>query len=52
MTKACGNPFPEFLEAVPVLKPGESKTFKRETGPYQVAVTGVFAQPASPRSRT
>ena len=49
MTNACGNPFPEFLEAVPVLKPGESKTFKRDTGAYQVAITGVFAQPASPQ---
>lgn len=44
ITKACGNPFPEFLEAVPVLKPGESKTFMRNAGGYQVAITGVLSQ--------
>lgn len=49
ITKACGNPFPEFLEAVPVLKPGESKTFMRDTGPYQVMISGVIAQPLSPQ---
>jgi hypothetical protein len=50
MKKACGNPFPEFLEAVPVLKPGESKTFMRDTGGYQVSISGFVAQPLSPQA--
>jgi hypothetical protein len=45
--KACGNPFKDVLEAVPVLKPGESKTFKRDVGPYQVALTGLVQQTTS-----
>jgi hypothetical protein len=51
MRAACGNPFPEFLEAVPVLKPGESKTFTRNVGPHQVQISipGLFSQAAGPQ---
>jgi hypothetical protein len=48
VTKACGNPFPEFLEAVPVLKPGESKTFMRDTGPSHVTLA-LSSQAVSPQ---
>lgn len=48
MRKACGNPFREVIEAVPVLKPGESKTFTRDVGPQRVTISvGSMAQPAS-----
>lgn len=40
---ACGSPFKEVIEAVPVLKPGESKTIARDTGP-SVIVLGTFAK--------
>lgn len=37
---ACGEPFKEIIEAVPVLKPGESKTFTRDTGPSSILMGG------------
>ena len=49
VTKACGNPFPEFLEAVPPLKPGESKTFTRNTGPSHVTLS-LSPQAVSPQA--
>jgi hypothetical protein len=39
---ACGEPFKEIVEAVPVLKPGESKTFARDTGPAFLLVRGLM----------
>ena len=44
---ACGNPFKEFLEAVPVLLPGQSKTYMRDNGPHQVTLTGMISQAVS-----
>ncbi len=44
---ACGEPFKEIVEAVPVLKPGESKTFTRETGPSSILIGGVLKQGGS-----
>jgi hypothetical protein len=38
---ACGEPFKEVVEAVPVLKPGESKTFTRPAVSHLV-IGGVF----------
>lgn len=35
---ACGEPFKEFLEAIPVLRPGESKTFTRSAGPSRITL--------------
>ena len=46
MKTACGVPFPEIVEAVPVLKPGESKSFARDTGPFRILLSGL-QQPGS-----
>ena len=47
MKTVCGNPFADVLEAVPVLKPGESKSFARDTGPYSISLAGFLRQPVS-----
>ena len=44
---ACGEPFKDIVEAVPVLKPGESKTFTRDTGPSSILIGGVLKQGGS-----
>lgn len=46
---ACGEPFKEIIEAVPVLKPGESKTFTRDTGPASILLKGFARTAGSPQ---
>lgn len=47
---ACGEPFKEIIEAVPVLKPGESKTFTRDTGASSILMGGFRKTAGSPQA--
>ncbi|MBK9062373.1 MAG: hypothetical protein IPL89_04135 [Acidobacteria bacterium] len=48
---ACGEPFKEIVEAVPVLKPGESKAFSRDMGPSSILIGG-FLKPSGSTQAT
>jgi hypothetical protein len=45
----CGEPFGEIVEAVPALKPGESKTFTRDTSKFANVSLRLFPTLGSPR---